>query len=267
MKTVEIDNDHIIKSISELKLDEHDKEEEERKTLYYINALKKEQEKFKDNDKAKYDQYENEINDKKNDLEHKNRIHNESKPAINDKTKERINKLYHLIDIMESLCAEFKIEPTYEPVETRFDTIFNKTIPPTIIWKDDFILNYDSEKNHKQFLDDRESKGDNRKAWEMFLQDQVTKLKKKKFTLIKITRKDYDPAIYIKDKGMIYSNFLFPLFNSKDQEDDRFKHCITNIFSQCYNQLYYLNTLTYSWKIDIEYKFAILYIEFKNEPK
>src|SRR4029079_6184446 len=102
MKNVEVDSEKIIKSLSKLNLDEYNKEDEDKRTTHYINLLKKEQEKYK-HDKAKYDKYENEIKNTKEDLEHKNKILNEDKRKLDTQTLERIYKLNHIIDIFLSV--------------------------------------------------------------------------------------------------------------------------------------------------------------------
>lgn len=266
MKPVEIDNDKIIKSISDLRLDEYDKDDEENKTSYYINALRKEQEKFK-NDKDRYELYEREISNQKDDLEYKNKVHHEEKPTVDKKALDKLQKLHYLIDAMTDLCSIFKIDSTYEPVERRFEDVFENVIQPAIHWNDEFVIKYE-RKNHKEFLKQRENKGDNVKSWEDLIDKHLMSLKQDHFVICLIPPTAYDKPIYIKDNDMIYSSYKFPLFHGKDgQEDDRFKNCMLSIVSKCFNELYYINTLDYSWKIDDKYKYCILYLVFKNDPK
>jgi hypothetical protein len=268
MKTVEIDNEKIIKSISKLSLDKYNPEEEEKKTSFYINSLRKEQEKCKNN-REKYERYEKEINDKKDDLEYKNRVyHEQEKPTVDEKVMERLQKLHSLNDIINDyICPLFKIEATYEVVESRFLNIFKGVIPPQITWNDDYVIKY-NKKSHKEFLEQRIKKGDSGKAWETLIDHHCKSLKRDDFVIVLIPPTSFDNPVYIKDNDMIYSLYQFPLFNgAQGQEDDRFINCITSLFSKKFNDCYYINTLTYSWKIDENYKYAILYLVFENKPK
>lgn len=276
----DIKHDELIKEISNLKLDIFNTKDEEQRTEYYIDSLKKEQEKCKD-DKEKQERYEKEINDAKNefknktnvfyeaknDFEDKTRVFNENKPKLDEKTVKQLNKLQNLIDIIEDLTNILKIESIYEPVEKDFDKIFLHVLPPTIHWKDELVLTY-NKKDQEQFLIARSREGDEPFTWKKLLDEQTKIHKTDTLTFCKIRKQDYDEPLFIKEGTMLYSLFLFPLFNQEENEDDKFHHVIRNIFSECYNKRYSINILNYSWRIDPRYRHAIMYIKFDgSHPK
>lgn len=277
MESFNLRSEECLKFIKQYNLDNF--ENEGTRIANYIDRLKADKKKLeKSNDpdkKINLNLLENEIKEQEIALNDFQKVWYQPKldSSIAFITK-KYTKINYLMDAMNSMCQTFKIKAEYQ-TDNRLKLIIDekKTREPKIKYNDKMCLCYES-KDHEKFLNDRikgisdlDKQNNIKCQWEERIQTQKKVLQKDLFYFIIIKPEDYIQPEYIKIENLIYSMFIFPLYCNSKSEGDKYNSIFKNIFSQCYNKKYYLNTIKFMWDVDDNFENSILYMEFDNNPK